>query len=184
MVLLCQCSESFQEVAFRILHCYLHLHCRLCGCCKYCPCGRYWRCCECCLCVVDMFSSFEMLANKEPTTLDHKLGLERKSCNNACKWSCTTLLTLSVAIVHILVSTSIASVSSDMTTILLAIAAITINVFLCYGAICSRKESLITWLAFYGILLFIAMSCITPTHLKVSWMKSMQRTSTSFFVMY
>ena len=97
----------------------------------------------------------------------HGQQIERKSCNNVCKWSCTTLLTLSVAIVHILVSTSIASVSSDMTTILLAIAAITINVFLCYGAICSRKESLITWLAFYGILLFIAMSCITPTHLKV-----------------
>ena len=93
--------------------------------------------------------------------------IQPKSCNNGCKWNCSTLLTLCVAFVHILVSTSIASVSSDMTIILFAIAAITINVFLCYGAICSRKESLITWLAFYGILLFIAMSCITPKHLKV-----------------
>ena len=98
---------------------------------------------------------------------DQQAQIQRKSCKEGCKWSCTTLLTLCVAFVHILVSTSIASVSNDMTTILFAVAAITINVFLCYGAIFSRKETLITWLAFYGILLFVAMSCITPKHLKV-----------------
>ena len=92
--------------------------------------------------------------------------INTKFCQG-CKWSFTTLLTLCVAFIHILVSTYIASVSNDTTTIFFAVAAITVNIFLCYGAICSRKETLITWLAFYGILSFVAMSCLTPKHLKV-----------------
>ena len=108
---------------------------------------------------------------------DQRPQIQTKSCNG-CSWSCNTLLMLCVAFVYILVSTCIASVNGDMTTILFAIAAIAINVFLCYGAICSRKQTLIATLAFYGFLLLMAASSsiryntkahpsITPKHLKV-----------------
>jgi hypothetical protein len=108
---------------------------------------------------------------------DQQPQIQTKSCNG-CSWSCNTLLMLCVAFVYILVSTLIAFVNGDMTTILFAIVAITISVFLCYGAICSRKQTLIAWLVFYGILLLMAATSsiryntkahpsITPKHLKV-----------------
>ena len=86
---------------------------------------------------------------------------------NCINWNCTTLLTLSVACIHISASTYIASHSHDKITIFFAIAAITVNLLLCYGAIFSRRETLITWLAFYGILSFVAMSIFTPKNMKV-----------------
>ena len=86
---------------------------------------------------------------------------------DASNWNCTTFLTLTVAFIHITGSAYIASNSTNKVVISFAVAAITFNILLCYGVICSRKETLITWLAFYGILSFIAMSCFSPD-LKVS----------------
>ena len=86
---------------------------------------------------------------------------------DASNWNCTTFLTLTVAFIHITGSAYIASSSTNKVVISFAVAAITFNILLCYGVICSKKETLITWLAFYGILSFIAMSCFSPD-LKVS----------------
>ena len=82
-------------------------------------------------------------------------------------WGCTTYLTLSVGFIHILASTYIVTHSSDNVAIFFSILAITVNILLCYGAIFSRKETLIVWLAFYGIIAFVAMSCLTPKNIKV-----------------
>ena len=90
-----------------------------------------------------------------------------KICDN-CKWSCTTLLSLCVAFINILASAYIASHSSGIITGFFAVAAITINILLCYGAIFSRKETIITWLVFYGLLSLILVSCFTPKHVKVT----------------
>ena len=82
-------------------------------------------------------------------------------------WGCTTYLTLSVGFIHILASTYIVTHSGDNVAIFFSILAITVNILLCYGAIFSRKETLIVWLAFYGIIAFVAMSCLTPKNIKV-----------------
>ena len=84
-----------------------------------------------------------------------------KFCDTS-NWNCTTVLSLGVAVFHIGGSAYIALNSNNKVLISFAVTAITFNILLCYGIIWSRKETLITWLAFYGILSFIAMSCFSP----------------------
>ena len=82
------------------------------------------------------------------------------------KWTCTTILTLFVAFCHLLTSFYFAFHSVDNVAIFVSITAIAVNILLFYGAIYSRKETLIAWLTFYGILTVIAMSCFTPKNIK------------------
>ena len=104
---------------------------------------------------------------------------KRKICNSK-DISCASILTLSVACSHISASTYVASQSNDELVIFFAFATITVNLLLCYGAIFSQKEIIITWLAFYGILSFVAMSCFTPKNMKVNHKCAMNKNILDF----
>ena len=77
-------------------------------------------------------------------------------------WTYTRILSMVVVLLHISLSAYIASNCEKKLVKVFAVIAFIFNILLWYGIVKYRKETMIAWLAFYGILAFIAMSCISP----------------------
>ena len=77
-------------------------------------------------------------------------------------WTYTRILSMVVVLLHISLSAYIASNCEKKLVKVFAVIALFFNILLWYGIVKYRKETMIAWLAFYGILAFIAMSCISP----------------------
>ena len=79
-----------------------------------------------------------------------------KFCDTS-NWNSTTVLSLSVAFIHIGGTAFIALNSNRLTAICFAVIASAFSILLCYGVIWSKNDTLIKLSAFYGMLFFAFM---------------------------
>ena len=101
-------------------------------------------------------------------TTQDEARLKMENCDRS-KCGCTTWLAFTVAFIHLSASIVVASLSNEIPTKSFATVAITVNILLCFGVVCCRKETVIIWFAFYGILSFVTISCLSPYSIKVTY---------------
>ena len=77
-------------------------------------------------------------------------------------WTYTRILSMVVVLFHIVLSAYIAAYCEKKLVKAFAVIALIFNILLWYGIVKHRKDTIIAWLAFYGILAFVAMSCVSP----------------------
>ena len=77
-------------------------------------------------------------------------------------WTYTRILSMVVVLLHIFLSAYIALHCEKNLVKAFAVIALIFNLLLWYGIVRYRKDTIIAWLAFYGVLAFIAMSCVSP----------------------